>query len=134
MYEPSYSPDELARIGQLLLTKSYRFAKTMPHAPHWYSVRREWKNEEEFVEAVLFIRKHGYSEPYAGRNYIKFKLNGFKYWTMGDPIEDTIILNRAKCGTAGAYDSSAYEAVAADRQKTPAYQVEVSATSSTKVN
>jgi len=75
----------------------WQFAKTMPKIPHEYTVK-SWKPHlsisfEHFVE---HIRKNGYKEKFMKKEYTYFDFNGWKYWTMGDPIEETTIINRAR--------------------------------------
>lgn len=85
---------DLSRLARVLETKSYRFAKTMPKWPHWYTLRKTWEVDEDFVFAVETIREHGFTEKWGGRTFRAFALNGLKYWTMGAPIERTILINR----------------------------------------
>ena len=40
-------------IIQEITSKSYRFAKTMPNTPHYYSLKKEWDNEDNFCQWVL---------------------------------------------------------------------------------
>ncbi len=93
-----------------LLAAEYRFAKTMPENPHWYTLRKTWTDDAAFVEAVEFIREFGYSEIYKKSKYTMFNLNGYKYWTMGAPINKrdgspcTILINKAKITEASDYD------------------------------
>lgn len=87
-------PEVMRRAGELLLSHDYRFAKTMPENPHWYTLRKTWDNDDEFVEIVELIRRYGYTELYHGRPYTMLNLNGMKYWTMGAPIPATILINR----------------------------------------
>lgn len=93
-----------------LLGAEYRFAKTMPENPHWYTLRKTWADDAGFCEAVKFIREYGYTEVYKKRPYKMFNLNGFKYWTMGAPIDKpngtpcTILINRAKIQEPSDYD------------------------------
>ena len=74
---------------------TWTFAKTMPEWPHEYIVRSR-VDENLFLELVTFIRKHGYEAPFYNKNYIYFEENGLAYWTMGAPIEETIIINRCE--------------------------------------
>ena len=87
-----------ARVTQLLESHDWIFAKTMPQNPHWYTLRRDWGNDEDFDMTVQFIRENGYTErwpdPVRGSPYTVLDLNGFHYWTMGAPIPDTILINR----------------------------------------
>ena len=73
----------------------WTYAKTMPEWPHEYIVRKN-VDEEMFIELVEHIRKFGYEGKYYSKTIIYFDIDGYTYWTMGAPIEDTIIINRAK--------------------------------------
>lgn len=85
---------DLERLTRVLETHDYRYAKTMPKWPHWYTLRKTWGNDADFVFAVETIREHGFTETWGGRQFRAFALNGWKYWTMGSPIEETILINR----------------------------------------
>ncbi len=73
-------------------TSAKTYAKT---APHEYIVRDKIVgNDEEFVNAVMTIREKGFRAKFWSKEYIYLHYNGFFYWTMGEPIERTIIINR----------------------------------------
>ena len=69
------------------------FAKTMPQWPHYYVVRST-QNEKDFVEFVEHIRTNGNPEKFLDKTYIYLEIGVWKYWTMGEPIEQTTIINR----------------------------------------
>lgn len=71
------------------------FAKTMPGNPHVYALRKNC-NEQNFIEFVEHIREFGEEELFEAKMYRCFCIGGRKYWTMGDAIEKTILINRAK--------------------------------------
>lgn len=78
-------------------------------APHEY-LCKDYLDKEDypiFDKVVTFIRRNGISESFWRRSYIYFYLNGYKYWTMGDAVEDTIILNRTKAKHLTMYDEIA---------------------------
>jgi len=75
--------------------KKWTFAKSMAHIPHEYVVR-QGPGDAAFVNAVLFIRAHGRAEKFFKKSYTYFYCDGWKYWTMGNPIDETTIINRAK--------------------------------------
>jgi|TARA_B100000315_G_scaffold253183_1_gene291457 hypothetical protein len=75
---------------------SWTFAKTMPRNPHFWSLRKDWENPDEFLEAVRYIRENGVPKMFGGREYTVLYHNGFRYWTMDDPLEDTYLINRAE--------------------------------------
>lgn len=74
---------------------TWTFAKSMPKSPHFYVVREKCRTDDEFVEAVKYIRKYGVPRPFFRKTYIYFDLDGWTYWTMGAPLSETIIINRA---------------------------------------
>lgn len=47
-----------------------------------------------FVSFATFIREYGYPETYQGRSYTCLDVGNQKYWTMGNPMDQTTILNR----------------------------------------
>lgn len=71
----------------------WQAAKSGP--PHEYTIRA-WRPEadEDFVRAAAWIREFGYPQAFYGNTYIYFDLDGLKYWTMGDPLAETTVLNR----------------------------------------
>jgi len=71
----------------------WRAAKSGP--PHEYTVR-EWRPEgdEEFEKAVAGISEFGYPQVFYRNTYTYFNLDGLKYWTMGNPLAETTVLNR----------------------------------------
>ena len=76
--------------------KDFQEAKTMKDIPHSYIVRGKGNDSNEFNFATQYVRDNGYPEPFYGVYFIYYEYNGYKYWSMGWPIKDTIILNRAK--------------------------------------
>ena len=87
--------DICAELAELLEKHSYRFARTMPGAPHSYTLKRTWPSEEEFVGALKKMRAvERIEEFFRGYWYRRFNANGYKYWTMGASL-DHILINRA---------------------------------------
>lgn len=75
---------------------SWTFAKTMPHCPHWYTLRKNWSGDMQFDTAVELIRQHGKPALYYRKVHIYLTLGEWKYWTMGAPIDETILINRER--------------------------------------
>tara|TARA_B100000959_G_C14613071_1_gene472893 strand:- start:319 stop:603 length:285 start_codon:yes stop_codon:yes gene_type:complete len=89
----------IAEFSEFMDAHDFRFAKTMPEEPHWYTLREGWEDQEAFDACVRFIREEGVTEYYRRRPYIKIRCGEYKYWTMGEPVSETILINRAKaCG------------------------------------
>ena len=88
--------DELIR--KFVAGHHWTFAKTYAKtAPHEYIVKDDLQEDDrrEFEEIVMFIREKGKTEEFEGKMHIYYYLDGKKYWTMGAPLEETRILNRA---------------------------------------
>ena len=72
------------------------FAKTYAETwPHEYIVR-ERVNENLLVELVEHVRTNGYKGYFYKKEIIYFGEDGFVYWTMGAPVEETTIINRCR--------------------------------------
>ncbi len=84
-------------IAKCLLNSKWIFAKTMPAHPHWYTLRNDWQHagKVEFEEAVQFIRDYHYPERFYSKTMQRLNINQMKYWSMGAPLEQTILINRA---------------------------------------
>jgi len=82
--------------AKLLDGAKYQFAKTMPETPHYYTLRQTWADQDQFKQVVQAIRDNGEAKQFGGRTYIYFYANGFQYWTMGAPLDKTILINRAE--------------------------------------
>jgi len=85
---------------KFIVTRHWRYAKTMPQWPHEYTVRRYDDPQEDqtvFEEAVAFIRAHGERRTFepTGESSVYFDIDERQYWTMGAPVAETIIINRA---------------------------------------
>jgi hypothetical protein len=63
--------------------------------PHSYTLRR-WSHEESFELIVLHIREHGYEAVFAGDVYTQYDCGDHFYWTMGNSLPTTVVLNRKR--------------------------------------
>lgn len=72
----------------------------MPNNPHWYTLRREWiPDDDDFDWMVRVIREFGVDEPFWDKKtYRMLKFGNWKYWTMGAPVWQTILINRKWIG------------------------------------
>jgi hypothetical protein len=68
----------------------------MPENPHEYTVRLKDRADEDFREAVRVIRRRGGRRWFKGRPYVCLVVDGWSYWTMGAPVLETTIINRAR--------------------------------------
>ena len=94
-----YGADDLdySKLRAMISKCEWTFAKTMPWAPHEYIVRGKCPlSEEEFLYFIDMQRRFGIKEHW-GRYYNPYiHVDDYKYWTMGAPVEETIVMNRAK--------------------------------------
>jgi hypothetical protein len=72
----------------------WTFAKTYAATwPHEYIVRKR-VDENLFVQLVNHIRTHGYEGTFYRMSITYYDEDGLTYWTMGEPIERTTVINR----------------------------------------
>jgi SAM-dependent methyltransferase len=102
------------RFGHVLMRAPWRLATTMPHNPHHYTQRAKWPSvglsDAHFVRAVEYLRAAGYRARFEGRAYTQLDVNEHFYWTMGAPLDQTILINRKPTpadGVAAPYDAIA---------------------------
>src|SRR4051794_9435310 len=86
--------EERSLVESALLAHRWRYAKTMPQFPHWYTLRTDWMDEALFERVVAYIRQHGYKRMFGRTTYTYFNIGEHKYWTMGSPLAETILINR----------------------------------------
>lgn len=98
---------DFVSVARGIILANFIYAKTMPQFPHWYTLKKDWKDPKAFEDVVMYIREHGYNEPFQGRDYTKFNLNGWKYWTMGAQLKDTILINKARLSIESPYNGKA---------------------------
>jgi hypothetical protein len=89
-------------LREFIASSKWTFAKTMPEWPHEYIVR-EKVDRVLFESLVRHIRQHGFEGHFYQRVLIYFAENGLLYWTMGEPMEETMIINR--CKQEGSYEN-----------------------------
>jgi len=84
------SPD----LRQFIQDSKWTFAKTYAATwPHEYIVR-DRVDKSLFVRLVTHIRTHGYQGRFYRRAITYFDWDDRVYWTMGESIEETTIVNR----------------------------------------
>jgi len=89
--------------GAFISEADWRFSSTMPQWPHEYTVR-EWRPDlgGQFFDFVALIRRDGITKPWPldaatpRYHHTYLALDGWEYWTMGEPIPETALINRAR--------------------------------------
>ena len=84
------------KIKIFIENSNWIFAKTYAKTwPHEYIVRDQI-NEDIFLQLVEQIQNHGYQGKFYHKNITYFDYLNKVYWTMGAPINETIIINRCR--------------------------------------
>ena len=81
----------------------WQFARTLPQWPHEYTLRR-WRENlaQEFDAFVRLIRTEGTVKPWPRGSarpryhHHYLEIDEWQYWTMGEPVEETILINRCR--------------------------------------
>jgi len=89
---PHLFSDDLRRfIG----AERWKFAATLPDWPHEYLVR-ERVDRRLFERVVRHIRSNGYEGRFYEREIRYYEEEALVYWTIGAPVEQTVIINRCQ--------------------------------------
>jgi hypothetical protein len=87
----------IEKLREMVARCEWKFAKTMPFAPHEYIVRDKCPlTDEEFVCFIDMQRRFGVKECWGKYNNPYLYIDDYKYWTMGASYEETTVINRAK--------------------------------------
>jgi hypothetical protein len=97
------TPEEWAWARNFVEKRAWRDAKTYRKtAPHEYVVR-DWETDEQgsrnFDRFIILTRRFGFADLYYDVRHIYWVIDDFKYWTMGWPVEETTVINRARVDT-----------------------------------
>jgi hypothetical protein len=90
---PFGTPNLCVMIEGFANKSRWQFAKTMPTNPHFYSLRK-WCDSTEFEDVVRFIRDKGFKVTFKRWPYIVYDADGWRYWTMGEPVPEVTLINR----------------------------------------
>ena len=82
-------------INSFTWTYAKPYAKVCPHENIVKYINKD-KYHKRFALVVSFIREQGFTAKYKGRSGKYYILGDHYYWTMGAPVEETTVLNRAK--------------------------------------
>jgi len=88
--------EDMAWFRQFISDTFWKPARTYAKtAPHEYTVR-EWAplRDDHFVHAVITIRQYGDIEYFYRKPFTYLFLDGLKYWTMGESLDKTTLINR----------------------------------------
>lgn len=88
--------DKIEKLILNLRSAEYKFAKTMPNMPHYYTVGDKWRDRKEFIWTCHAINEFGVLEFYMKKPRKYFYIDGWRYWIMSDNPDDCKILNRER--------------------------------------
>jgi len=91
-------PDIYHRVEEALEIQHYITAQTEIN-PHQYCLRKQWKGNTSFAEVNRIMRNYGYVEWFWRKPYMMLNIGKFKYWTMGWPLDVTVLINRTFIGS-----------------------------------
>ena len=94
--DPQLESLTLPELRAFVARSTWTYAKTMPKTPHEYTLRQNAPDEPLFERVVMHIRRHGYRKVYGRATYTYLDIDDWQYWTMGSPLSETILINRAR--------------------------------------
>jgi methyl coenzyme M reductase alpha subunit len=83
----------LGEMCRFVQSSRWIFAKTMPDNPHEYTLRESAASQAAFDAFIVQIRAHGVEIVFAGSRYTCLDFAGYRFWTMGAPLDKTILIN-----------------------------------------
>ncbi len=90
-----YASMAMAELDEFVQGQVWTYAKTMPQWPHEYIVRKNVSDDRAFCRFVMTIRRFGNDAPFFTKTHRYLDQGTYTYWTMGDWLATTIIINRA---------------------------------------
>jgi len=88
---PSYK-----KAREFIGSVEWKFAKTMPGIPHWYTVRAWAPDGKAYEDFVKLIWSDGSVMRWGRSTRPYLDLDGWRYWTMTLSLADNAIVNREK--------------------------------------
>lgn len=94
------TPEEWAWARGFIAQRRWREAVTYRKtAPHEYVVRtweKSARGNDDFDRFIVLIRRFGNADFYYKVRHLYWAIDEHKYWTMGWPVEETTVINRAR--------------------------------------
>ena len=87
-------------ILKIIESFDWKFAKTMPKNPHFYTVKQKQdrKKSEDYEKLYNYIRENHYIEYFKGYPYKCCHIGEWTYWAMTDDINESVVINRKRRG------------------------------------
>jgi hypothetical protein len=106
---PGQWPLTHQEFEEWVASSPWQEAVTAVMNPHQYTLKRRSPDPRKFEMAVLHIREFGSQEYFGGSEYSYYEAASHKYWTMMNPLEWTILINRKELDPGGETGASLEE-------------------------
>lgn len=81
-------------ISRFIESQQWIFAKTMADIPHWYCLKRNCENAEDWLWFVRLMDEYGVEGKFYGKTYKYFYWGDYRYWMMDPTPEECDLINR----------------------------------------
>lgn len=81
-------------ISRFIESQQWTFAKTMADIPHWYCLKRNCENAEDWLWFVRLMDEYGVEGKFYGKTYKYFYWGDYRYWMMDPTPEECDLINR----------------------------------------
>lgn len=88
------TPEDFERARQFIAGQNWIFAKTMSDIPHWYCLKRECGDPEDFLWFARLLEANSVPGTFYGKEYHYLYLDGYRYWQMDSTPEECDLINR----------------------------------------
>jgi hypothetical protein len=91
--KPELFPLSEEEFAAWVASSPWKDAKSKTN-PHSYTLKRRSPDPRLFEVAVLTIREQGFQGYFGSKEYSYLESGGYRYWTMQNPLEFTVLVNR----------------------------------------
>ena len=104
-------------VGDLCERQKWKFAKTMPWCPHFYTLKDTWDDPVLYRDVVAWILENGHLRIWGKQKpKMYFDWNEWRYWPMTTEPDESILFNRMLIVKD---KSKAYTPVSSEQQELP---------------
>jgi hypothetical protein len=94
--DAKYPLMSLGEMRAFIAANEWTYAKTYPQCPHYYVVVERATSQFDCLRFVAQIRRIGYAHKFFRATLKYLDVDEWYYWSMGWPIDETEVLNRAE--------------------------------------
>ena len=81
-------------LNRFINSQNWMFAKTMADIPHWYCLKANCDNPEDWAWFVKAIEQFGVEGQFCGKIYRYLYWGEYRYWYMDPTPESCDLINR----------------------------------------